>query len=485
MSDERPYPNSDKKGNRAIMKVKVASKPKIDTRILFVLKGDRRAAVKDFEGDKGNVTVRYRGKRTLIYCGLGDSKNCGPQAVRAAAANGVKKAGELKRKAVSVIDPALDCCDAGCAKACLEGAVLGAYSFSKFKSDKHGGVSSVELVTRELSPEDGRDIATVCECACYCRDLVNDNASVTSPEYLAEEAREIAASKAVSFEVLDEKAIRKKGLGLLCAVGQGSPYPPRLVVMEYRGDPNSKRKTAVVGKGITFDSGGQNTKPSGHIEAMRSDMAGAASVLGVMKALVALRPKVNVIGAIPAAHNAVGSRSYFPGDVYTSYSGKTVEITNTDAEGRLVLADCFAYLQKHYNPAEIIDLATLTGAIQIALGETVAGLVANSDELAARLFEAGEKTGERLWRLPLYEEHSESMKSDLADLRNTSKMKRGFAGSITGAAFLKEFVGRGIRWAHLDIAGTAYNESEARGEVPKYGTGYGVRLLWEYLTRSA
>jgi leucyl aminopeptidase len=212
---------------------------------------------------------------------------------------------------------------------------------------------------------------------------------------------------------------------------------------------------------------------------MRSDMAGAAAVLGLMKALTILKPRLNVIGVIPAAHNAMDGLSYFPGDVYRSYSGKTVEISNTDAEGRLVLADALSYVQKHHKPSALIDLATLTGAIVVALGDTLAGLFSNDDTLAQQLIQAGEKTGERLWRMPLGEEHSEAIKGDLADLRNTGK-KKGQAGSSVGAAFLKEFVGE-LPWAHLDIAGTAFNENETRGEVPRYATGFGIRLLLQYL----
>ncbi|MBD3391261.1 MAG: aminopeptidase [Chitinivibrionales bacterium] len=464
------------------MKIKTASRPGSDTHIGFVLKGDMKNAIKDFEAEKDTITVRYKGKRTVIYCGLGERTECTSRTIRAAAAAGIKKAAELKRKAVSVLDTPVDCRSDACARAAIEGALLGAYSFSKYKSKKPAAVTGIEFVTKEISSQEANDIFRLCRAAWYTRDLVNDNASVTTPEHLAAEARAIAADKSVSVEILDERAIRKKGLGLLWAVGKGSPYPPRLALMEYKGDPSSKRKIAVVGKGITFDSGGQNLKPSGHIETMRCDMAGAAAVLGLMRALTSLKPKLNVVGVITCAHNAVGSNAYFPGDVYTSYAGTNVEITNTDAEGRLALADAFAYVQKHYRPSHVIDLATLTGSVVMALGDTVAGLFANSDALAQSLYHAGEKTGERLWRLPLYEEHSESMKSDHADLRNTSKLKRGYAGSITAAAFLKEFVGKKVSWAHIDIAGTAFNEGEARGEVPKYGTGFGVRLLWEYLT---
>jgi leucyl aminopeptidase len=210
-------------------------------------------------------------------------------------------------------------------------------------------------------------------------------------------------------------------------------------------------------------------------------MAGAAAVLGVMKSLAVLRPKINVIGVIPAAHNAIGGNAYFPGDVYNSYSGKTVEIWSTDAEGRLVLADAISYCQDKFKPTSIIDLATLTGGVLYALGDFVAALFSNNDKLANDLFNAGERTGERMWRLPLYKEYCESVKGDLGDLRNVSKLKKGYASSITGAAFIKEFVNNNTPWAHLDIAGTAYNEGQPHGEVPAYATGFGVRLLLDYL----
>jgi leucyl aminopeptidase len=250
--------------------------------------------------------------------------------------------------------------------------------------------------------------------------------------------------------------------------------------MEYRGDPKSKDLTAIVGKGITFDSGGQNLKPTGSIETMRCDMAGAATVLGVMKVLGAYRPAINVVGVCVLAHNAIGSHAYFPGDIYTAYNKKTVEISNTDAEGRLVLADAISYCIDVCKPSRVIDLATLTGGIITALGSTVSGLFSTDKELADKLFNAGERTNERLWGFPLYEEFSESMRSDLADLRNSTKKKKGWASSITGAAFIKEFTA-GTPWAHIDIAGTAYNEDSSDGEVPQFATGFGVRLLTDFL----
>lgn len=461
------------------MKVKIVKSSNIDTQIRFITKEDA-GAIRDFKGESGNIAVIYDKKQTLIYCGLGEKKKVTTDTIRGAAAGGIKRAVDLKRKRVALIDPKPGRAVDHSSVSCLEGALLGAYSFGKYKTEKPHGISLCEFVTAGISRHEADTVSAVCDCTFYARDLVNDNAHVTYPEQLAREARKIASSNSVSCTVLTEREISRKGLGLLEAVGQGSPYPPRLIIMRYSGNKNSKKQSAIIGKGITFDSGGQNLKPSGHIETMRCDMSGAAAVLGTMKALTILKPKINVLGVVAAAHNAIGAKSYFPGDIYKSHSGKTVEITNADAEGRLVLADAFSYVQKHYKPAEIIDLATLTGAILVALGDTMAGLFSNDESLSRKLFDAGEKTGERLWRIPVREEHEEAMKSDLADLRNTSKLKNGYAGSITGAAFLKEFI-KEIPWAHLDIAGTAYNEGEARGEVPKYGTGFGVRLLVEYL----
>jgi leucyl aminopeptidase len=463
------------------MKLKIVTASKLDTIITFA-SNEQADIIKDFSGDKGETAVRYEDKATLIYCGLGKEIAITADTLRFAAATAVQKAIGLKREKIAMLEPVLESDIPTSAQALIEGALLGVYSFSRFKSEKPFVPERCEFVSESITQRSADAIAVLCESVAFSRDLVNDNAEAVTPARLAHEACTIALDGKIECTVLGEKEIDKQGLGLLKAVGQGAPYPPRLIVLEYTGSPRSKQTTCVVGKGITFDSGGQNLKPTGSIETMRCDMAGAAAVLGLFKALTRLKPKVNVLGVVPAAYNAVDGLAYFPGDIYRSLSGKTVEITSTDAEGRLILADAITYVQKHYHPTEIIDLATLTGAILTALGGTIAGLFSNNDELAKNLFDAGERSGESLWRLPIREEHSESIKGDLADLRNTSKLKKGYAGSITGAAFIKEFVGD-MPWAHLDIAGTAFNEADARGEVPKFGTGFGVRLLWEYLER--
>jgi len=462
------------------MKTSLARTPSHPTRIVFVTTDS--PPVQDFDAKKGKVAVRYEGSSTIIYVGLGDTAT--PHAVRTAAAKGVQRAIELKRTDVSIVVPKSADQAEALSQACTEGAILGAYSFAKYRAEPPRPVKRLEICGSSLSASDVARIATICDCVNYARDLVNENASIVFPEALAKEARTIAGAPHVKATVLDEKAIAKKGLGLLEAVGRGSPYPPRLIILEYTGNARSKQKTAIVGKGITFDSGGVNLKPSGSVETMREDMAGAAATLATIKAAAALHLPVNLVGVVAAAHNAIDGRSYFPGDVYRSYAGTTVEITNTDAEGRLVLADAITYCRKHYAPTRMIDLATLTGGVLTALGEYVAGLFSNDDDLSSAISVSGDRTFERVWRFPVYEESAESMKSDIADLRNTSKFKKGYASSICGAAFLQEFV-RDIPWAHLDIAGTAFNEGEARGEIPKYGTGFGVRLLVDLLSRDA
>jgi leucyl aminopeptidase len=462
------------------MKSKISKTAHLSTHLLFRVKGEA-PALADFSGDKGDMTVRYVANSALIYCGLGEEASVTPTIVRNAAAQGIRKALGLKRGEVSVVVPTTGGLEEKSWRPVLEGVLLGSYSFLRYKSEKGTALTFVELVADAVSSGDAQRVLSLCESVNYSRDLVNDNAHSMYPEAFAREASGVAKKGRMKCLALDEKAIAKKGLGLLLAVGQGSAYGPRLVIMEYRGDPKSKDLTALVGKGITFDSGGQNLKPTGSIETMRCDMAGAAAVLGAMQAVSMLRLRKNIIGVLSLAHNAIGKHAYFPGDVYRSYSGKTVEINNTDAEGRLVLADAISYCKDIFKPTRIIDLATLTGGIITALGTTVAGLFSNNKELSENLFNAGERVNERLWAFPLYEEYSESMKSDIADLRNSSKKKKGWASSITGAAFIKEFVGD-TPWAHLDIAGTAFNEDGENGEIVQGATGFGVRLLVDYLS---
>ncbi len=460
------------------MHLKTGKRTSIRTRILFLTR-EEAGRFQDFKGEASEVSVRYQDRDTLILCGLGSEADAGPHALLAASANGVRKAMELKR--TEVLADVSGKARGGGDVACVEGAWMGAYAFDRYQGEPAPRIETFHLTGAESSGKKLEKAVTVGESAWFCRDLVNENAEEVTPERLAAEAASLAKQDpSLAVEILDEARIRKEGLGLLHAVGKGSVHPPRLALVQYLGAPRSRERVLLAGKGITFDSGGQNLKPTGSIEGMREDMAGAAAVLAVMRALSLIRPAVNVAGVVAAAHNALDGRSYFPGDVYRSGLGKTVEINNTDAEGRLVLADALAYGIRRFSPTRIVDLATLTGGILIALGTAAAGLFSNRDDLARELFQAGESTHERLWRLPLFLEYTQAMKSDRADLRNVAKGPKGHASSVTGAAFLQEFVG-GLPWAHLDIAGTAFNEEAPRGEVGRFATGFGVRLLARFL----
>jgi leucyl aminopeptidase len=307
----------------------------------------------------------------------------------------------------------------------------------------------------------------------FTRDLVSEPANVIYPETLAEQAKTLEAL-GVTVEILDEKKMKKLGMGALLGVGQGSVRPPRLVVMQWNG--NSKAKTAPVafiGKGVTFDTGGISIKPAAGMEDMKWDMAGSGVVIGLMKALAGRKAKVNAVGLVGLVENMPSGSAQRPGDIVTSMSGQTIEVLNTDAEGRLVLADVLWYCQDRFKPRFMVDLATLTGAIIIALGHENAGLFSNNDELAERLAAAGKAVGENLWRLPLADAYDREMDSDAADIKNISGGRAG--GSITAAQFLQRFVNK-TPWAHLDIAGTAWSKKDT-ATVPKGATAFGVRLL--------
>jgi leucyl aminopeptidase len=277
--------------------------------------------------------------------------------------------------------------------------------------------------------------------------------------------------------MFDKKRIEKEGMGLLLAVNQGSPREPVFIILEYKGDPRSKDHTVLVGKGVTYDTGGLDLKPSGSMLTMKSDMSGAAIVLGTMLTAVRLELKVNLTIVIAATENCIGSKSYKPGDVFRGYLGKTVEIGNTDAEGRLTLADALAYADANLSPTRMINLATLTGGVVVALGDQITGLMSNNDKLVNQLMKASETAGEPLWRLPLRKEYREFYRSDIADIKNCGSGRA--ASSITGGLFLEDFVGN-TPWAHFDIAGTAFLP-KARGYLPQHASGVAVRTLIDFL----
>jgi len=334
-------------------------------------------------------------------------------------------------------------------------------------------VFSADLVpTIERGVRAGESIAAAVK---WVRDLVNQPANYATPAILADEALRMAQATGLSFQALGPAEMRQLGMGALLGVAQGSVQEPRLIILEHNPSGAQTAPVVLVGKGITFDSGGISLKGREGMEWMKEDMAGAAAVMGTMQAVAALRIPQRVVGLMPATENLPSGNAYKPGDVLKAITGKTIEVISTDAEGRLILADALGYAQR-YNPAAMIDLATLTGACVVALGNLAAGLFSNNDDLAGKIEAASQATHEKVWRMPLWKEYAEQIKSDVADMKNSGGRP---AGSITAAMLLSKFVGD-FAWAHLDIAGVSGTEKDSPYQ-PKGATGYGVRLLTQLL----
>jgi leucyl aminopeptidase len=323
-----------------------------------------------------------------------------------------------------------------------------------------------------------RRVATVCGGTLLAREWVSMPANDKRPAQFVQALTQRARAENLDVTVLDQKALQQEQFGALLAVGGGSDSKPALVLIDYNPK-GARRSLALVGKGVTFDAGGLNLKPTGSIEEMKVDMAGAAAVAATMIVLARLKPKLRVVAALPVVENMISGSAYRPGDVVTSYAGKTVEIGNTDAEGRLILIDAMAYVLKKYQPDTLIDLATLTGACVVALGEGIAGVFSRDDDLAEAIVRAGRATHERCWKMPLPDDYKDLLKSDIADLRSVGTTRWG--GAIAAALFLSEFVGD-TRWAHIDIAGPVYRKKED-AYCGAGGTGFGVRLLWELIEK--
>ncbi len=442
----------------------------------------------DFTGENGkSVLLRnVDGKKRILLVGMGKEKEIDQEGIRKAYSHSLKIAKSLKLKGFSVLFGGFGkISNVKAVKAIVEGMVLGNYEFDKYKQEERKKKKNVEEFTIYYNEPDiseakkvAKEAKIVSENTNWVRDMVNEGSDIMHPDRIARIAEGLAGKSKLKIKILDEKQLRKMGMELLLAVGSGSRYDTKLVVLEWNGS-KAKEKIALVGKGVTFDSGGLDIKPSPYMEDMRSDKAGALTVLGIMKTVSDLNLKRNVVGVMPLAENMVGPKSFKPGSVITSYSGKTVQIIDTDAEGRLILADAMAYAEKDLKADTIIDMATLTGSCLVSFGEYVAAMLSNDDDLAKKLFDAGEETSERVWRMPAYKEYSEEMKGDIADVKNLGYKRGRYAGMITAGLFVKSFI-ESKKWAHLDIAGAAWYE-KPRGYQPKDATGFGVRLITEFL----
>jgi leucyl aminopeptidase len=396
-------------------------------------------------------------------------------ATRALPGGSAKTVRENGADAVRRITLALPARDEAEAEASTLGALLGGYTFFRYRTTVPAPVPSELRLAAGNGQADagGRRAQVLADAVTLVRDLVNTGPSDLVPATLADEAERVAAAHGFDVEVLDEKALAEGGYGGILAVGQGSVHPPRLVRLAYR-HPEATKTLVLAGKGITFDSGGLSLKPPKSMEHMKSDMAGAASVLGTIQAIADLGLAVNVIGYLPTAENMPGGRAQRPADIITIYGGKTVEVLNTDAEGRLVLADALARAAAD-SPDLLVDVATLTGAQTVALGRRTTGVMTNDDEVREGVVAAAQRAGEEAWPMPLPDELRDGLDSPVADLANVSQDRLG--GMLVAGIFLREFVEPGIRWAHLDIAGPGFNDSGPYGYTPKGGTGAIVRTM--------
>ncbi len=445
----------------------------------------------DFRGKRKEAMVLYTHGALptprVILVGLGKAEALSLEIVREAAAVAANQARKLGLTSLATIvhGAGVGGLDAqAAAEATVEGTLLGLYRFTELKTveeDNHKpDVENLILVEYDaeklealrLGAQTGEILAQATNLA---RTLVNRPANIATPAHLAAEAQRIAAETGLRCTVLTPEEMQVLGMHLLLSVARGSHEPARFIILEHNAEREDLPAIALVGKGITFDTGGISLKPSEGMEAMRSDMAGGAAVLGAMYAVARLNLPLRVVGLVPATENMPGGSATKPGDIVRSLKGLTVEIINTDAEGRLILADALTYAGT-FKPQAVVDIATLTGACVIALGNAAAGVMGDA-ELVEKLRAAGDRSGDRVWPLPLFEEYKEQLKSDLADLKNVGGRP---GGALTAGTFLKQFVPDGVVWAHVDMAGMALEE-KGRPHVPKGGTGYGVRLFVDLL----
>jgi leucyl aminopeptidase len=460
-------------------------------RKLFGKKIDNAIELERFKAKDGELlaihTERKLAAPRLLLIGLGEIKKLSLERYRRAAAIAAKYGTTIKISSLAFALPQFQqdspFSTFDLTKAIAEGAILSLYKYTKYFTEKDNQQSTV----REIAIFDAnatllkemknalQEARIVCEATSFARDLENAPGNEIYPETLAAAARTSAEKHGYRCVVWDEKRIAQTGFGGLAAVSSGSVRPARFIILEHNAGSKELATIVLVGKGVTFDSGGISIKPSSGMAEMKMDMSGAAAVIGTMEAATRLKLPVHLVGLIPATENMPSGSSMRPGDIITHYGGKTSEVDNTDAEGRLILADALAYAST-YKPEVVIDLATLTGACVVALGNHATGMMGNDDDVMKQLTIAGEKTYERVWQLPLFEEYEKQIKSDVADVKNVGGR---WAGAITAALFLKKFIGT-YKWVHLDIAGTAILE-EPLPYAPKGGSGVGVRLLIELL----
>jgi len=424
-----------------------------------------------FEGKFGETylihTLGQSPADKILIVGFGKREEFDANKMRSAVAKAVKKLQQIKAKNASFDFDV----EGDFGKAAVIGACIADYAFDKYKSEKPHHLN--EITFSKFSDKEITEGKIFANAMKLTRDLANDSAQVVTPSKLAETALSL---EGIETKIFEKEEIENMKMGAFLAVGQGSAQPPKFIHMKYSGQ-NPKKKIAIIGKGICFDAGGLDLKPASSMLTMRDDMSGAACVIGVMSALAKLQPEIEVHGLIAACENMPSGTSYKPGDVLTAKNGKTIEVDNTDAEGRLTLADALCYACE-LGVDEVIDIATLTGACVVALGTVASGIMGNDKDMINRVIETGSASGENFWELPMFKEYFSSLKSDIADMKNTGSRQ---GGSQIAGLFLQEFV-KDVKWCHLDIAGTAFLEKPQQ-EFISGATGAGVRTLLNYLLK--
>ncbi len=444
-------------------------------------------SLKDMEGKLGRFSIiPIPGKKPahrILLAGIGKKENLTKDTIRNISGKIAQKARELKLKEFSIIAPPNFVIDQiSSVSQIIEGSKMALYKFDKFKSEKVEKSPDLTIVVSK-SKKISQTIKTseiIADGAIFTKSIANLPPNECTPTTLADFAKVISKKNNMKCNIISKLELKKKGFGGITAVGKGSKNEPKLIVLEHNRGKSNEKPIVLVGKAVTFDTGGISLKPGAAMDEMKFDKCGGCTVLGIMKAVSELKLPINVVGIIPSVENMPGGEAYRPGDIVKLFSGKTAEILNTDAEGRLILADALSYGEKHYSPKAIIDFATLTGACIVALGNNVAAIVSNDEKLATKIKDASKKTTESIWELPLTQDFMDMIKSEVADMKNVGIGRA--AGTITAAAFLKNAIEK-TPWVHVDIAGVAWTQTATKEKSynPKGATGFGVRLILDYL----
>lgn len=464
---------------------KVLGLPKFDTKTTSAI----NQSLKDMEGKLGKLSViPIPGKKPvqrILLAGLGKKENITKDTIRFVSGKMALKARELKLSEFSIISPPSFVTESiSAVSQIIEGTKMALYKFEKFKTEKVETSPNLTIIVSKSNKisKAVKNAEIIADGAIFTKSIANLPPNECTPTTLANFAKTISKKNKMKCIVISKSELKKRGFGGITAVGQGSKNEPKLMILEHNGGSRKEKPIVLVGKAVTFDTGGISLKPGANMDEMKFDKCGGCTVLGIMKSVSELKLPINVVGIVPSVENMPGGESYRPGDIIKLYSGKTAEILNTDAEGRLILADALSYGEKHYSPKAIIDFATLTGACIIALGTNVAGMVTNNEKLAGKISDSSKRTTEEVWELPLNQDYMDMIKSDVADMKNIGIGRA--AGTITAAAFLRNAI-ENTPWAHIDIAGVAWTQTATKEKSynPKGATGFGVRLILDYLQK--